>query len=317
MANPKVLLFVGTYTQKEGHVDGKAKGISILEFDLSNGSINALPKVPVAEIPGPNPSFICVHPHGRYLFAVSENSKGAGPLVSFSVDPLTGELKRINETSCRGESGCYLKVDSHTGRHLLVANYGGGNLLSFKIDSETGIIEEEPQDHVQHPHSEAIRSDPNRQCQAHAHSINDWTSPDGEHSLVFSCDLGLDRIYRYRLDRDNGKLHPLGFTPIPNPGAGPRHIDFHPQKPIAYVICELDSTISAFSISLDFSSPDKHGALSHLQTISTLPEENGWSGSRNRSHCADIHVHPSGRFLYASNRGHDSIAIFSLENEGK
>jgi 6-phosphogluconolactonase len=190
-------------------------------------------------------------------------------------------------------------VVDHTGRFVLVANYIGGSVCVLPIQ-ENGRLGEAT-DFVQH-HGSSVN--PDRQLAPHAHSFN----IDAGNQFGFVADLGTDKIVVYKLDLDGGKLLPNDFPwAEAKAGAGPRHFDFHPDGRHAYVINELDSTVTAFDYQ------PESGTLNAKQTISTLPES--YAGT---SHCADVHVSPSGRFLYGSNRGHDSIAIFAIdENSGE
>ena len=282
----KVLLLVGTYTQ------GQNAGIYVLQMDSDSGALTQLNK---AES-GQNPSFLAIAPSRRNLYAVSEVAEYAGraggAVCAFVLDIESANLTRLNQQPTNGASPCHLIVDK-TGKFVLVANYGGGSVAVLPIlqDGRLGP----PSDFIQHKGSSV---DAKRQSGPHAHSI----TPDLANRFVLAADLGLDRVLVYRLDPQQGKLLESEQLSVDvKAGAGPRHIDFHPDGDYAYLINELDSTIVAYAYE------QTRGELTELQTVSTLPE--GYSGV---SHCADIHVHPSGRFVYGSNRGHDSIAIFRV-----
>ena len=281
------LLYVGTYTE-----DKRTEGIFLARFDTRSGELRLEHGVEA----GPNPSFLAIHPNGRFLYAVNEvdqrNGKATGGISAFAIASDTGALTRINEQASEGGSPCYVSVDRR-GRAVLVANYVGGSvaLLPVARDGSLGPAISVDQHHGKGPNAE-------RQEAPHAHCI--VTDPSNRFALA--TDLGVDTVFVYRLDVDHGGLgiiedagaHMKG-------GAGPRHLAFHPRLPIVYVVNELDSTVST----LRFNS--RAGALTPLDTRSTLPT--GWTGDNSG---ADIHVAPSGRVLYTSNRGHNSIAVFSI-----
>ncbi len=282
-------VYVGTYTH------GESEGIYVYRFAGSTGALEYSSKITGIE----NPSFLEIHPSGRYLYAVNElnefEGKTSGAVTAFYIHKDTGELSYLNQRATGGGAPCHLSIDA-TGKSLLVANYGGGSVTVFRIgiDGRLG----EASDFVQHQGSSVNRQ---RQEGPHAHSI----LIDRGNRYAFSPDLGLDKILIYQLDSENGKLtsNTQPWVRV-HPGAGPRHFDFHPNGNYAYVINELDSTFTAFSYNASA------GALTEIQTISTLPDD--FEGT---SHCADVHVHPSGKFLYGSNRGHDSIAICTINEE--
>ncbi len=279
-----VRVYIGTYT---GGANG-SKGIYRSTLDLQTGELSD----PVLAAEARNPSFVEIHPNGRFLYAVSEAGAG-GRVFAYAIDAETGDLKLLNEAPSSGSGPCHVNVD-HAGKHVLVANYGSGSASAIPIRPDGGIAE--PTGVVQH---EGSSVNPGRQKGPHAHSVN--LSPDDR--FVFVADLGIDKIMIYRLDMHKGTLaanDPL-FAQV-KPGAGPRHFVFHPSGRFAYVINELDSTITAFAYE------PASGALKEIQTVPTLPQ--GFTGS---STCAEIRVHPSGKFLYGSNRGHDSIAVYRID----
>jgi 6-phosphogluconolactonase len=290
--NLEMVVYVGTYTQTLPHVNGQADGIYVYRLDLSSGALSYQSQVSGMV----NPAFLAIDPTGRYLYAIRSVGEEHGPAVSaFSIDPITKELTYLNEQPSHGESPCHLTVDQ-TGQFVFVANYRGGNVAVLPIshDGRLGAAT----DVVPH---DGQSLDLTRQEAAHAHSI----TLDASNRFAFVADLGLDKIMIYELDLTQGRLKPNGHSPL-QAGAGPRHFTFHPHGGYAYVINELNSTINAFAYD------DTNGTLSPLQTVSTLPNE--FSGT---NYCADIHISPSGNFLYGSNRGHDSIVIFSIdENSG-
>jgi 6-phosphogluconolactonase len=281
----ELLLYVGTYTS------GKSEGIYVYKFDLSSGEFKHL-----ATAKGiVDPSFLAIDPRRRHLYAVNEidefGGKPGGAVSAFKVDLQTGNLQFLNQQPSLGGAPCYVTVDK-LGKFVLVANYGSGNAAVLPInDSGLG----KPVDMVQHGGSSV---DPERQKGPHAHNV----ILDKTNRHAFVTDLGLDKIMIYRFDGSNGKLTPNGAPWVKlKPGAGPRHFTFHPNGRWAYVINELDSTLTAFSYE------SGSGSLKEMQTVSTLPT--GFSAGNS---CADVHVSPSGKFLYGSNRGHDSIVVFSI-----
>jgi 6-phosphogluconolactonase len=281
------LLYVGTYTE-----DTRTEGIFLVRFDTRSGALQLEHGVDA----GPNPSFLAIHPNGRVLYAVNEvdqrNGKASGALCAFAIDGDTGALTRINEQASEGGSPCYVSVD-RSGRAALVANYVGGNvaLLPLNGSGSLGSATHLDQHQGKGPNAE-------RQESPHAHCI--VTDPSNRYALA--TDLGVDTIFVYRLDIDRGALISVAEgNAHMKAGAGPRHLAFHPRLPIVYVVNELDSTITTLRFNAE------RGALTPIDTRSTLPA--GYTGT---SFVADIHVAPSGRVLYTSNRGHNSIALFSI-----
>ena len=298
MKTHKKLIFVGTYTENLGFVDGKAKGIYTCWFDPDSGEMENANRIEGIE----NPSYLAVHPDGKHLYAVNELAEfrgiKGGSVSALEIDPSTGGLKLLNQQPTYGEAPCNVKLDL-TGRFAMVANYTGGNVAIYPIQTDGSLGK--ASDTVQHTGKGV---DLNRQEGPHAHSI----TPDPTNAFALACDLGLDKVFVYRLDLDKGKLIPnaVPYATL-HPGAGPRHLDFHPNGKYVYVINELDATLTAFTWDA------QAGVLSELQTVSTLPV--GVTGPKS---CADIHVHPSGKYLYGSNRGHDSLVIFAInEVSGK
>jgi 6-phosphogluconolactonase len=283
------LLYVGTYTEGD-----RSKGIHLVRMDTRSGELRLVRSVNA----GPNPSFLTIHPNGRALYAVNEiderNGRPTGAVVAFAIASDTGELTRLNEQLSKGGGPCYVSVD-RSGRAVLVANYGGGNvaLLPIKAGGGLSAATNVAQHHGRGPNAE-------RQQSPHAHCL----VADPSNRFALAADLGIDRVLVYRLDVNGGSLHHVkGGDAILHPGAGPRHLVFHPRLPLVFVASELDSTVTT----LRFDS--ESGALSMLNARSTLPD--GWTGA---SYSADIHLAPSGRTLYVSNRGHNSIAVFSVED---
>ena len=280
-----MLVYVGTYTGE------RSKGIHAFRFDRNDGTLTPIGLV--AETP--NPSWLALHPSSRYLFATNETSSydatGSGAVSSFRIDRRTGALTTVNSQSSAGAHPCHLAVDA-AGTHLLVANYTGGSLAVLPIDKEgrLGV----PTQVVEHRGSSV---NPSRQKQPHAHSID----IDRSQRFAVSADLGADRVFVYRYDSTSGRLS-AGLHPsvAATPGAGPRHVAFHPGGRLAFAINELSSTITSYAWEA------QRGALRTLSTVSTVPPRT------RRNTTAEVRVHPNGRFVYGSNRGHDSIAVFRL-----
>ena len=281
------LLYVGTYTEGD-----QTDGIYLVRMDRRSGKLENVGSVNA----GPNPSFLAIHPNGRALYAVNElekyNGKPGGALSSFAIAHDTGALTKRSEQPSEGGAPCYVSVD-RSGRVVLVANYFGGNLALLPIQADGSLAP--PAQMVQH-----TGTGPNatRQDAPHVHCI----VADRSNRFVLAADLGVDRVYVYRLDIAGKSLrHVEGGDAVMRPGAGPRHIAFHPTLPLVFVANELDSTVATLRFDAE------HGKLSPLDTHSTLPA--GWTGT---NYPADIHVASSGRTLYVSNRGHNSIAVFSI-----
>jgi 6-phosphogluconolactonase len=280
-------VYAGTYTTKA------SEGIYRYRLDHASGALTLDGVTPGVE----NPSYLAIHPQGRYLYAVNEIGEFAGQpsgaVSAFEIAPQTGELHLLNRQLSRGKGPCYVSVD-RTGTYVLVANYVGGNAAILPIEQDGKLGEAS---HVVEHHGSG--PDPRRQQHPHAHSIT--LAPDNRYAFV--ADLGLDKLMVYQLDLSRGRLEPNDppWTQL-HAGAGPRHLAFHPGGTYAYVINELDSTMTVFAYD------QRNGTFRTLQTLSTLPER--FSGT---SYCADVHVSPCGRFVYGSNRGHDSIVVFQID----
>jgi 6-phosphogluconolactonase len=286
---PSTLVYFGTYTE------GKSRGIYVSRLDPETGRITT----PVLAAESANPSFLAVHPSGRFLYATNEvdvfEGAPAGAASAFAVDPATGKLTLLNQSSSRGTGPCYVSLD-RAGRHLFIANYGGGSVAVLPVGNDGRLGP--ASSFVQH---EGAGADPKRQKVPHAHSID--LDPGGR--FVLAVDLGLDRVQVYRYDADRGSLvpHEPPFATV-KPGDGPRHLAFRPDGRFAYVINELTMTLTAFRYD------GEKGTLAEVATVSSLPVgvgvAPGFSG-------AEVLVHPSGRFVYTSNRGHDTIAVFAID----
>jgi 6-phosphogluconolactonase len=292
------LLFIGTYTEPirfgTGKIlEGKGKGIYVYRLDVSSGSME---QCGLAE-GVPNPSYLAFDPSHRFLYAVNElkEFEGAptGAVSAFSVNPGSGKLSFLNRKPTHGTDPCHLTVDK-TGRYVLVANFMSGSVCVLPIREDGSLGD--ATDMIQHRGSSI---DPLRQAGPHAHAV----TLDDTGRYVFVPDLGTDKLMIYRFDANRGKLEPNEEPWVDlTAGAGPRQLVMHPRGGYAYLINELDSTMTAFRYDRD------RGILREIQTLSTLPED--FEGA---STCAEVQVSPSGKFLYGSNRGHDSIVIYAID----
>jgi len=282
------LVYVGTYTQKV------SKGIYAYRFDPATAQLTSLGLAAESV----NPSFLAVDPSRRILYAVNEISqyegRSSGGVSAFIIAPGTGKLTLLNEVPSGGAGPCHLALDN-TGRYLLVANYDGGSLSVFPILKDGSLGKATA--FVQHKGGSV---NPQRQEGPHAHSVS--FSPDNRFALC--ADLGLDEVLIYRFDAEKGTLAPNNPAyALVSSGAGPRHFAFHTSGKFGYVISELQSTVTTFSYD------PAGGVLEAIQTVSTLPQ-----GFKGENAAAELEVHPSGKFLYGSNRGHDSIAMFAINS---
>jgi 6-phosphogluconolactonase len=283
----KLWVYVGTNT------DGSSKGIYRFDFDLASGKLTGGELVSESS----NPSFLAVHPDRHFLFAVSEvadsNGKLGGAISAFAIDPESGKLTILNRQSSMGAGPCHLVVDRQ-GKNILAANYSSGSVCVLPIGADGRLGE--ATSFVQHRGSSV---NPERQTAPHAHSVN----LDGAGRFAFVADLGLDQVLVYRFDSAHGTLSPNDPPSVKlASGAGPRHFGFHPSGRFAYVINEIHSTLTALEYDAD------RGVLKECQTVSTLPR--GFTGNNST---AEVQVHPSGKYVYGSNRGHNSIAIFAVD----
>jgi 6-phosphogluconolactonase len=280
--------FIGTYTSK---TDGK--GIYSFHFDSSSGRLSSLALAATTQ----DPSFLTVTSNDKYLYAVNELSefsgKKSGAVTSYSLDSKSGKLTQLNQVPSGGADPCYVSFDK-SGKYLLVANYTGGSVAAFPVapDGRIGAVSA----FVQH-----TGAGPNKERQEGPHTHYIATSADDR--FVFVVDLGLDEVLVYRFDPAKGSLTPNNppFVKL-TPGAGPRHLAFHPNGKFAYVLSEVNSTVTAFAYD------SRNGSFATLQTLSTIPKD-----FTAHNDTAEIVVHPSGKFLYVSNRGHDSVTEFTID----
>ena len=281
-------VFVGTYTEKEG---SQSKGIYVYRMDSSSGELTF-----VSEAKGIlNPSYLEIHPGRRSLYAVNElqsfGGRAAGGVTALSIDPASAELNLLNAYSSQGEDPCYISIEQ-TGRFALVANYSSGSASMFPIQPDGHLG---PATDVVQRAGSSVH--PDRQTGPHTHCI----LPDPENRFAIAVDLGLDKLIIYEMDLELGKLKSHTEVNV-RAGAGPRHLTFHPNGEYAYLINELNSTLIGYRYHA------ATGSLEELQTVSALPED--FTGENL---CADVHISPDGKYLYGSNRGHDSIVCFSID----
>jgi 6-phosphogluconolactonase len=300
--------YVGTYTGAAG-AGSNGEGIYLLDMDASTGELSHRRLAAKT----PNPSWIAIHPSKERLYAVNEISDyqgGSGSVSAFAVDVSSGDLTALNVVSSEGSGPCYLSIDA-AGNYAFVANYGGGTVAVLPIldDGRLGAATDIHRD-GEHLGSTQASDAPagsfavSGHDSPHAHMI----APDPHGRLVLATDLGQDRIYTYGFNRGTGKLSPVNdaaFAALPS-GDGPRHLAFHPNGHWLYAIQEEASTVAFFHYDPD------NGGLSAQQTVSTLP-----SGFAGTSFASEILISPDGRFLYAANRLHDTITIFSIGSDGR
>ncbi|MCY4437979.1 MAG: lactonase family protein [Chloroflexi bacterium] len=286
-------LYVGTFTGVDDH-GGGAEGIYVCRMNMTTGAVELVHTVPDV----PNPSYLALHPELPVLYAVNAvpeiDGHAGGAVSTFAVDHATGGLEFINRQSSQGAGPCHVSVEQ-TGKYVITANYTGGSVAILPITEDWRLGP--ATDWVQHVGSSV---NPDRQGEPHGHSF----TPDPANRFALACDLGLDQVLVYGLDLENGKLPPADppFATV-HAGAGPRHLDFHPNGRTVYVINEIGNTMTVFAYD------QVRGAMNELQTIPTLPPD-----FEPTSHTADVHVHPNGKFVYGSNRGHDSIVIYGVND---
>ena len=273
--------YIGTYTNKT-----ESQGIYQFTFDPATGKMSA----PELAAETKDPSWVIVHPSGKYLYAANEHGKDS-TVSAFAIDAKSGKLTLLNQLSAIGEDPCHLAFD-RSGKYLLVANYSSGNVVVFPILSGGKLGE-----HTAALTNQGEHGPHKNQTGPHAH----WVAPSKDNHTVYVADLGLDKVLAYKFDATSGTLTPSGAT-VAEPATGPRHVVFSSDEMHMYVLGELTSSVTLFS--------NDKGSFEPLQSISMLPA--GFSG---RNDAAEIEIHPSGKFLYASNRGHDSFAVYSINQK--
>jgi 6-phosphogluconolactonase len=283
----KEIMYVGTYSTRD------SKGIYVFEFDRAAGMLKALQTV----TEGKSPNFLALHPNGKLLYAIysegtlSDNPAG-GSVMSFRIDPETGFLTKLNEQSSEGRGPAHLSVDPK-GKFAFVSNYGGGNLAIYPIQKDGSLGK--ASDFVQH---EGGSTHPTRQKAPHVHSA----TPSLNGKFVYVSDLGTDKIMIYEVTKD-GKLKSAGFASS-TPSSGPRHFAIHPNGKFGFSAEELSSTIASYAMNTST------GAMTPLERVNMLPPNFNETNS-----AADIHVSPDGNYLYATNRGHESVVIFAIDKK--
>ena len=286
------LVYIGTYTNNK-NAKVESKGIYVFGLDSKTGRLE--PMGLAGEVT--NPSFVAISPDKKFLYSVSEMSGAKGGAISaFSIDASTGKLTLLNQQPTVGAGPCHVSIDP-TGKTVLAANYGGGSVVSFPVKADGSLAESAA--FIQHP--AGSNANPKRQKDPHAHSIN----VDKAGKFAFAADLGCDKVFIYKLDAAAGKIaaNDPAFAEVPA-GGGPRHFAFHPSGKYGYVCNEMTMTVTAFTYDAD------KGVLKAIDTISTLPEG---VAVEPRFSTAETAAHPSGKFVYVSNRGHDTIAVFSVD----
>ena len=286
-ASRELLVYVGTYTS------GKSEGIYLYRLDLGDGSLKHAGTTAGVV----NPSYLTVDRERRRLFAVNEleEFEGApgGAVSAFEIDAKTGALRLVNRRRSMGGSPCYVAA-AHSGRFVLVANYMGGNVAVLPVLKDGSLGEA-----TQVEQFKGRGPNPGRQEASHAH----YVMLDRANAHAYACDLGTDRVMIYRFNRNTGRLTPNAHSFVSvTSGAGPRHMSFHPSGRFAYVLNELHATVTTYALD------PRNGKLRELETVNTLP-----AVFKEPNTSADIHVAPGGKFLYCSNRGHDSIAAFRID----
>jgi 6-phosphogluconolactonase len=287
----ELLLFISAFAP------GDEGAIHAFQLSTESGKLQSVHRTPdVAQ-----PFFLALAPDGKFLYATTAPGEFGGKdeehVSAYEIVGEKGELKLLNRQPALGTAACYLDVDA-TGKTVVVANYGTGSVASFPVQKDGSLGKSVS--FMQHKGSSV---NPDRQEGPHAHCS--LVSPDNR--FVLAADLGLDQILVYRLDAASAKLAP-NDPPFAKtkPGAGPRHLTFHPNGKYVYAIDELDETLTLFEYDA------KAGTLKQQQVISTLPE-----GFKEESYCADVKITPNGKFLYGTNRGHDSIAGYKIGADGR
>ena len=292
-------VWFGTYTGKPP----RGNGIYVSRYDEITGEISR-PKL-ATKIK--NPSFLVVHPTLSIVYAVSEiadlNGKPTGGIISFVVDMHSGQLTQQSVQPSQGKGPCHLSLDA-TGKSLLAANYGSGSVICLGINDDGSLLppvattQDKPGGFIQHAGTGPNKS---RQQGPHGHSMNATSTG----KFAISCDLGADKVFVHKLDVPTAVITPHNSTPT-QPGGGPRHFALHPRLPFGYANNELDMTVTAFRFDA------VEGNLQKIHSASTIPDS---IQERTGFSTAEIAIHPSGKFLYVSNRGHDSIALFGINEQ--
>jgi 6-phosphogluconolactonase len=286
----KYWVFVGTQTGGKS----TSKGIYRLELDPATGRLTTAELAAEAE----QPTFLTINPNGKFLYTVGEyakiGDKKAGAISAFALDAKTGNLRFLNRQSSGGGGPCHVSLDREA-KCVLAANYNTGSVCCLPIKSDGSLGEATA--FIQHQGKSVV---PGRQDGPHGHSIN----VDPTNKLAIAADLGLDKLLLYNFDASKGTLQPHEPPAVDlAKGAGPRHFAFHPNGKFAYSINELDSTVTPLVYDAG------KGSFTALKTVSTLPQPTKGNST------AEVVVHPSGKFLYGSNRGHNSIAIFAIDEK--
>lgn len=287
----KEIVYVGTYSVRG------SEGIYVYEFDRVKGRLKLIQTIETRK----SPNFIAIHPSGKFLYTVNDGPldemKNSGSVSSYKIDPKTGKITLLNERPSYGSEPCHISIDK-TGKWVFVSNYSEGNFVVLPIFDD-GLLGSSS-DSRKHMGS-SVNQD--RQQRAHVHAT--FVAPDNGYVAV--CDLGLDKVYSYKLNVDDGRIEDAEkpFVKV-TPGAGPRHLSFHPTKPYAYLAEELTSTVCVCAY-------DKTtGGLTILQdSVISLP-----TTFKGENTAADIHTSPNGKFLYMSCRGHDALEIFKIGEQG-
>jgi 6-phosphogluconolactonase len=287
----KNLVYVGTFSQRG------SQGIYVFQFDRARAALKLQQTVPGLE----SPSFITIDKSGKFLYSVNRgradvNDKG-GSVSAYAINAKTGHLSGLNTRSSYGDAPCFISLDQ-TDKHVFICNYNGANMLVLPVfkDGLVGV----PSDSKKYSGNSV---NPERQAEPHIHS----SYPSADNKFLYVCDLGSDKVYVYKFDAATGRLSDaeVPFTSV-HPGSGPRHLAFHPTGKFAYVVEELSSTLCVFGVDT------QSGSLAVLQdTVRALPSS--FTGTNTS---ADIHFHPNGKFLYMSNRGHNSISVFAVATDG-
>ncbi|MES2705766.1 MAG: lactonase family protein [Verrucomicrobiota bacterium] len=288
-AGDRSLVYFGCYTNAKSG----SKGIQAAEFNSATG---VLTQPVLAAESMDSPSFLAISPDGKFLYAVGEDgSPGSksGDVTAYSISLPGGKLTKLNEQSSKGSGPCHISLD-HTGRMAMIANYGGGSVASYAVGQDGKLSPAVT--FVQHTGSSANAS---RQSGPHGHSMN----PTPDNRFAFACDLGLDKVIGYKIDPATGAMTAHSEAKLA-PGTGPRHLAFHPNGKFVFVNGEMLMDVTTFAYDAE------KGGLTTLSTASTLPPED--QGKKGLS-TAETAVHPGGKFVYVSNRTHDTIAVFSCD----